>query len=232
MARNEGAAAMKTVRILGNAKTLASMPPTRPGVEVWLANDAKKYLANRRVLTGWTRWFNLHSREHQRQAYPTHVRWLREQLRAQPRPYYTQVLWGNMPGCVKFPRKTIQRAFATSQGPNRYFACTLAWQLALAIYERFDVIELWGYTFRDVQTGLYAFQRPCIFYWIALARARGVLVLEQAGVAALPHVAGDPDAYRGPVYGYDTKPETIRPVLGGPAKKICMRRSGSPKMAA
>jgi hypothetical protein len=28
-------------------------------------------------------------------------------------------------------------------------------------------------------------------------------------VQSWPHIAGDPDAYDGPIYGYDTRPEGI-----------------------
>lgn len=197
---------MKIVRLLGSSKILEAMPPTPPGVEAWACNDARKYGASqKRVQREYTRWFNLHSRHWVQTQYPSMLAW----HRGQRRPLYTQRVWTGIPPSRAFPRKTLQRAFATARGANRYFTCTIAWCMALAIHERFERIKCWGVQFADRPgfAEFYASQRPCFFYWVQVARARGIEVAYQAPVAALPFLPGDPDAYDGPLYGYGTRPE-------------------------
>jgi hypothetical protein len=198
---------MKTVRILGPSRNVAEMPPLPKGVEVWAHNDVSKYgTMRRRVVNEYTRWFNLHSRQWMTIRYPNALAWHKRQ---DGRTFYTQKRWPDLPGSTKFPRTTIQEAFATARGPNRYFTCTVAWCMALAILEEFQRIELWGFEFGDKPGARYAYQRPCFFYWVDRARERGIVVTYQKKVQSWPHIAGDPDAYTGPIYGYDTRPEDV-----------------------
>lgn len=198
----------KVVWILGSSTNVVEMPALRKGVEVWAHNDVTKYGdVHRRVRSEYTRWFNLHSRVWMTTRYPKSFDWhLRQDGR---RPFYTQKRWRDIPGCVPFPRKQIQKAFATTTGPNRYFTCTVAWKIALAIVEGFERIECWGFTFGNKPGEHYAQQRPCFFYWVQQARDRGITVTYQKAVEKLPVIVGDPDSYDGPIYGYDTKPEGL-----------------------
>lgn len=176
-------------------------------MEIWLANDFRryrKYLENPLGAPHWTRWFNLHSRQHIEETYPTGISFLLNQDGT--RPIYLQKHWDDVPGCQVFPRSEIQQYFSTAKGPNRYFACTLAWQLALAIMERFDRIEMWGYELND-SIKRKRVERPCVFYWIQQARDRGIDVQYQQEIADIPFVTGDPDTYIEKLYGYSTKPE-------------------------
>jgi hypothetical protein len=200
----------KAVRILGTAYNLSQIPLPHPeGVEVWCANDPKgykHYLQADVVEAQWTRWFNLHSRRHMAATYPRRLAYFLG--RSDTRPFYTQKFWPDIPGCIAFPRDTIQEYFKTSAGPNRFFTCSVCWMIALAIVEGFDRIELWGFQLSDRKPGgRYVFERPCFFYWVQQARDRGLQVTYQAEVAQLPFAPGDPDTYDGPLYGYDTKPE-------------------------
>lgn len=198
----------KTVRLLGNSNNLSEMPETPRGVEMWACNDYKKYGGSSvRVMSEYTRWFNLHSRVWMTTRYPKSFEWHLRQDGG--KTFYTQVRWRDIPGSVTFPRRTLQKAFATPHGPNRYFTCTLAWQMALAIYEQFQRIECWGFELGDKPGERYAHQRPCFFYWVEQARARGITVTYQPVIDALPIVVGDPDTYDGPLYGYETKPEGL-----------------------
>lgn len=197
----------KTVRILGTAPNLPEMPPTVGGVEVWAANDPKSYRKiHRPVYDEWTRWFNLHSRGYMQKRYPGGFNWYMKQDGT--RPFYTQKFWSDIPGNQAFPRERIQTAFATEKGPMKYFTCSVCWLIAFAILEGFEKIELWGFRLSDSKPGeRYLFERPCFFYWVEQARKRGIEVTYQAEIQALPPIAGDPDAYDGPLYGYHTKPE-------------------------
>lgn len=204
---------MRTVRILGTAGNLPDIPETPNGVEVWACNDPKSYQKFTLLpCQDYTRWFNLHSRAHMEAAYPRGFKWLLSQNGS--KPFYTIKFWSDIPGCVEFPRQLIQETFATSKGPNRYFTCSVTWLLAFAILEGFERIELWGFRLRDKPDRgheCYKFERPCIAYWIEQARSRGIEIFYQQEVEELydagKMIAGTPDNYLGPLYGYDTRPE-------------------------
>jgi hypothetical protein len=190
---------MKTVRIYGMASNLVFAPPVPPGVEVWCCNNPlrsySRYRAN--VREEYTRWFNLHSRRHMTTAYPRGYAW----FGTVTKPVYLQDVQGDVPASVKFPKDELLAFFG-----HRFVTFTGAWEFALAIYERFERIECYGFRLRDKTVGsnkeCYAFERPCFFYWVEEARRRGIEVVIPAEVGE--GVAGDPHAYTGPLYGYET----------------------------
>jgi hypothetical protein len=202
---------MKTVRIYGMAPNLTRTPPPEQGEEVWLSNWHKGYLQRLpRALTEWTRYFNLHSKRHQLHKYPLGHKWYQENAHLgrivlrDPDP--------DIPGSEVFPRDELQAYFSTAEGkPQRYFTCSVCWFIALVIWERetgqipWERIELWGFEVRPSKPK-YAFERPCIFYWINLARKHGIEVWlpPELRPEAPEGEAGDPNAYDGPLYGYET----------------------------
>ncbi len=197
----------RTVQILGTSKNLKRLPPNVAGVERWLSNDPAKYKVYRPSLQHWSRWFNLHSRRWMTTKYPVGFQYYRAQKA--PRTVYFQQHWPDVTVGKVFPREYLQTTFATSRGPNRYFTCTVAWCVALAIVEGFTRIELWGFMLNDSKGAKYAHQRPCLFYWIEQARQRGIEVVYQEEMTTGSCAPGDPDAYDGPLYGYETKPEGV-----------------------
>lgn len=203
---------MKTVRIYGTAKNLRDAPSEVPaGVEVWLSNSPTTLkLRCPRSVFQWTRWFNLHSREHMTKTYPAGFYYY--QTAAEGRPIYLLKAQPDVPTSLAFPREAIQKRFATAKGPNRYFTCSVCWLIALAILEGFERIELWGFELRDTKPGsAFAYERPCFAYWVKQAQDAGIEVFYQAAITKLYEdgamVPGDPDAYTGKLYGYSTKPE-------------------------
>lgn len=180
------------------------MPPAPPGTEVWLANWHKAYNQRLpRVLNEWTRYFNLHSRQHMNVTYPSGVEWY--QSHDGSRPIYFQKHQPDIPGSTVFPRQDLKAFFG-----HEYFTFSGAWMIALAIFLGFERIELWGFELRDKPDRgheCYKFERPCFFYWVEEARRRGIEVTYQPEVDQWPFEPGDPLTYAGPVYGYDTKPE-------------------------
>ena len=129
---------------------------------------------------------------------------------AHGRPIYFQKVQPDVAASQAFPRETIQRYFAIDGKPNRYFTSSVCWMVALAIYEGFERIELWGFALRLTKPGrgdFYAFERPAFFYWVQQARDRGIEVTYQREIEELPFAPGDPTTYDGPLYGYATKPE-------------------------
>lgn len=199
---------MKTVRIYGMAPNLGATPPPAEGDEVWISNWHRGYKQRLpRALEEWTRYFNFHSRKHMDETYPSGVEWYQKQDGT--RPIYTQKFQPDFPGCVVFPRTEIE-AFFPEARPNGLFytTCTVCWQIAFAIMLGFERIELWGFALSDLKPReAYKFERPCFFYWVENARRRGIEVFYQAEVEALPYEPGDPSLFKGPVYGFETKPE-------------------------
>lgn len=202
---------MKTVRILGSAPNLQDMLQLPDGDEMWMANNPKvvrKYLTPE-VFERWTRWFNLHSRHHMETTYPVGFNWYRMQDGS--RPFYTQVVWHDIPGCVEFPGKQLLEAFPEA---GRYHTCSITWMTALAIHEGFERIEYYGLVLRDKkrpQHQDYTFERRCFFYWVNKAKERGIEVTYPSEILTTGSLeAGDPAEYTGTLYGYETKPEERR----------------------
>lgn len=197
---------MKTVRILGTASSLANAPPPNLGEETWIANARLGYTKiYPRALEDWTRWFNLHSRKHQKGTYLRTYNYQRKLDGS--KPIYNQKVNPEIPGSTRFPGPELQEYFKTSDKPFRYFTFSGAWLIAFAIYLGFDRIELWGFEVAHTKPA-YSWERPCFFYWIHEARKRGIeVILSQAVDLSKGTEPGDPDTYTGPLYGYDTKPE-------------------------
>ena len=198
------------VRIYGTARNLAQSPPPSKGEEVWLCNNPEIFrIRLPRALLEWTRWFNLHSRAWMLHKYPKGFAYYQES--ANGRPIYFQKAQPDVLTSVAFPKDEIQKAFALPDGmPNRYFTSSACWLLALAIYEGFEEIDLYGFalsTSKRVTGPCYVFERPAFFYWVQQARDRGITVRYPAAIAKLAFVSGDPATYAGLLYGYETKPE-------------------------
>lgn len=109
-----------------------------------------------------------------------------------PTPCYVLDLaeWeGTVPNAVQFP---LERVLDVTRG-RRYFTCTFAFQIALAITEGAHEIGLWGV---DLDWGTERerlVEKPCVEYWIGLAEGRGIAV-------TLPRVT--PLCSRQYLYGY------------------------------
>lgn len=167
---------MRSVQIVGVAPTVALTPAVVD--ERWCFNVPRVYRVRGLKDAGsWTRWFNLHSARHQQRTYPQVVQWYTQQGKP-------VILQG------EFPAAAIIEGFGT-----RYFTCSAAWLIALALMEGFERIELWGIG-GDHD---YAQQQPCLAYWVQRARDAGVEVTTVVDF-------GEPgnSTYHGPLYGLET----------------------------
>jgi len=64
---------------------------------------------------------------------------------------------------------------------SSYFTNTIAYMLALAIRKKVKAVNLWGV---DMDAGdEWAFERPCVAYWIGQAEARGIRVSSSSNIA-------------------------------------------------
>lgn len=74
-----------------------------------------------------------------------------------------------------------------------YFSCTAAWQIALAIAMSYKRIDLWGIDMTEDKE--YAYERPCVEYYIGLARGFGIQVgiPDTSALCTCPFVYGVTD---------------------------------------
>lgn len=147
----------KKVCIYGAGKGKMEAPLDDDAWEVWALN-----LCPPLDLAGWVRcdrWFDIHQRKAQS---ADDLLW----IAACPVPIYVPVdLLDAGPNCVRFPLERLQ------WGP---FACTFAYQIALALAEGFTEIGLHGVELPYGTERERTFEWASVNWWIGFAQARGV----------------------------------------------------------
>lgn len=99
-----------------------------------------------------------------------HLAW----LTGQKVPVYMLRREPDVPMSVAFPMEEIADDQGRTCYGTAYLESSIAYMMALAIYEKVDRIGIWGC---DLSTGgEYAYQRPNMEYLIGLARGRGIKV--------------------------------------------------------
>ena len=76
--------------------------------------------------------------------------------------------WASIPGAVDYPLNEIIRELGRD-----YFGSSIAYMIALAIFERANHISIWGVQLADP---VYDHQRPNLEWMIGFAEARGMVV--------------------------------------------------------
>lgn len=98
-------------------------------------------------------------------------------LRDPPAPVYMFDVYPEVPLSVRFPMDRIEEAFDVGPGrPGDLFACTMAYQVALAILEGFKTIGFFGI---ELDRGLArerTIERTSVAWWCGFAQGRGVEV--------------------------------------------------------
>lgn len=83
-------------------------------------------------------------------------------------PIYMRQHWPEIPKSIPYPLQSILANF------RPYFTNTVSWMIALAIFEGFKEIGIWGV---DMAVGSeYNHQRPSCEYFIGIAEGRGIKV--------------------------------------------------------
>lgn len=100
---------------------------------------------------------------------------------------------GQVPNPVRYPLDRLRAA-----GMRRYFSCTFAYQVALAVLEGFEEVGLWGVQLHLGTPRERLLERRCVDYWLGYAEGRGVRVSEDSGLAQQPRL-----------YGYDYEDELL-----------------------
>ena len=161
----------RTVAIVGNDwKTAPWAPFGMDDVEVWGVGSAH--------LRPWvgkvTRWFQIHKKLFHSDYEDGHVEWLGEQ---HDFPIYTDKIYDDIPASVRYPLYEIQNKLLGNivrgeQEMKKLFSSTISYEVALAIYEGFERIELFGVDMID--HGEWGYQREGLAYWIGKADGLGI----------------------------------------------------------
>ena len=144
--------------IMGFASTSAQQAPIKTDevFDIWGLNTIDRLIPGAyRVM------FNLHKSG----IPPEHI----ESMAASP--YYTFMphIHPMVPKSLEFPFEELIQVFGAP-----YFSCTASWQLALGIAMGYKRIDLWGIDMTEDKE--YAYERPCVEYYIGVARGMGVTV--------------------------------------------------------
>jgi len=136
-----------------------------PDFEIWGLNQL--YMAFPEITEHATRWFQLHERKFYDAAIRDHKHsaWMGAQKTF---PIYMQQPEPDIPMSVKFPIQTMLANF------GEYFTNSISWEIALAVYEGFEEIHIYGVDM--AQDDEYTEQRPSVEYFIGIAKGRGIRV--------------------------------------------------------
>lgn len=136
--------------------------------EVWAINlipPLTTSLLPPRILVRADRWFDIHQRKAQTKD---DIRW----IGMCPYPIYLPPdLVDASPNGVLYPLEEIEAKFRIS-----YWACTFAYQIALAIHEGFEEIGLYGVELAYGTQRERSLEFANVAFWLGMAFARGVVI--------------------------------------------------------
>jgi hypothetical protein len=159
------------VAIVGFAPSWKQAPWDDLTYEIWTLNEAYK-LANEVPRFRADRWFELHSRASASKATAEHQAFLRQC----PVPVYMWSRYPDIPNSVRFPKDEIVEWLRRKGHKGAaYFTNSISWMVALALYEGFKTIALYGVDLANDSE--YSFQRPSCEYFIGIAEGAGVEVI-------------------------------------------------------
>ena len=143
---------------------------------------------------GITRWIDIHHKDYVRESSYNHWDWLQKE---HPFPIYMQQKLDDVPSSVKYPLREIQKAlihniYRGEEKMKKLFSSTMCYQIAQALYEGVERIELFGVEL--ITKSEYEQQRESMAFWLGKADGMGVEVWMPEACALL--VA--------PLYGYET----------------------------
>lgn len=149
------------VAILGTAPSKQLAPLADPDWEVWALNLSAPI--DTRGLLRCDRWFDIHQRLAQSDD---DLRWI---ARCPVPLYVPDDLVEAGPTCVRYPIESVERNLRRS-----YWACTFAYQIALAIELRFGAIGLFGIDLHRGTERERTVEWACLSWWCGYAEAHGI----------------------------------------------------------
>lgn len=157
----------RKIAIVGTApSSVMDAPYDDPTWDIWSLG------ANQVKIKRFTRWFELHT---------FHALECAQALQQQRVDFFKKIgkdlTIGHenplLPDAVMYPKDEVIK-FIYGNQDNAYFTSSIAWMIALAIYEGASEIGLWGVDM--VGDCEYSYQRACCEHLLGIARGRGITV--------------------------------------------------------
>ena len=154
---------MKKLAIIGTAPSSMHLAPyNNPDYEMWILNGVYSMI-DFRAITNITRHFDIHSLD----AIKTMPSGYFEYLQGLTIPVYMQENFAEVPTSIKYPLDEILTVI-----PRRYFTNSISYMIALAVYEGYTDISLYGVDM--AVSGEYEYQRPSCEYMIGYCEGKGI----------------------------------------------------------
>jgi len=169
----------KKVAIIGCGNGRNNAPYEDEDWECWGLNEVDQERADR--------WFEMHELF---ASTKEEIKWLKKCNK----PIYMIKKYESIPMSVKYPLYTIIKKFDRPI----YFTCTFAYQIALAIYEGFETIGMFGVNLPYGSPRERLIETACTEYWLGVASGMGIEVRIPSDEYLLHHQY---------LYGYDYKEE-------------------------
>jgi len=165
----------KTVALVGAAWGSAPWAPFgEEGVEIWACNEmhSAPWMQEEYV----TRWWQIHPKwSFIRDNKHKHWEWLQKEHDC---PIYMQRVFDDVPNSTPYPLQEIQKGLihiVKGELPIRkLFSSSFTYQMALALDDDFERIELYGIEL--LLDGEYGYQRETMAFWLGKADGMGVEV--------------------------------------------------------
>jgi hypothetical protein len=163
---------MKKVALIGYAESRKEFNPEKYDGEIWIMNDMAD------IYDKFDRIFDIHDDENiinrvtRREGLN-----LVEMFEGLEKPIYMQHKWDNIPYSVEYPIAEIEKEFykCNAMGNHLFLTCSPAYMLALAIYEKFEQIELYGIDL--AVDGEFKDELPGVLFWLGQAAGRGINII-------------------------------------------------------
>ena len=161
----------KKVAIVGFAPSWVEAPFDNPEFEIWGENTLYRRIPR------FTRWFDIHPLETFTKEKKQTDNYLAE-LDALNVPVYLQKAHPMVKKSIAYPIEAIKKKLETD-----YFTNSISYMIALAIYERFEEIHVYGVDM--AQDSEYSDQRPSCEFFLGIAKGMGIKVHVPVGANLL-----------------------------------------------
>ena len=183
----------KKLAMVGYANSWREAPFKDKSFEIWIMNNMYN------IAPRFDRVFDIHDLDEiqnrpQKSDEPKHY----ETIKTLPKPIYMQDHYDEIPASVKYPLDEMIKEFyiPEAMGDKLFTTCTVTHMLALAIYEGFEEIHLYGID--EAVDSEYVDEMPGVLYWLGVAYGKGIKIVISPNSPLLKGFW---------IYGYEDKPK-------------------------
>ena len=168
------------VAIVGFAGTRDEAPFNDPNYEIWTVNNLHRFVPRQdRIFQLHQRWEWEPGTQVDQAAHNVPLQEHVDFMRTCGLPVYTVEVFPDIPTSIRYPLELMTEEFGLPRTGHEdpkhkdaYWTNSISFMIALAIYEGFKVIEIYGV---DMAVGTeYNEQRPSCEYYIGIAKGRGI----------------------------------------------------------